>query len=97
MAFVSFSEMNLFKIRQLKEAYSDKEEVRGFISSGREVIIILMERSNEELADLVFQVMKKAQAMPTVNIMTPNVVKLDLRIPDSILDSIYKDLQTNRK
>ena len=97
LGLLSFANLDPLTVRRLKETYLDQDEIRGFITNGNELLIILMAESKEGLAELIFQIMKKADTMPMLHILSPNVLKLDLRIPDRILDSLYPGLSRKEK
>ena len=59
--------------------------------------MILMDSSKDRLAELIFEIMEKAQARPILHILSPSIAKLDLTIPDKILDKLYPDLQDRSK
>ena len=89
LALVSFADLHPIKLRKLKQAYPRKSEVRVFITNGNEVFMLLMHTSKDRLAELIYEIMKKAQAKPSLHILSPTIHKLDLTIPDKILDAVY--------
>ena len=97
LALISFSNLHPIKLRILKKTYLNKDEVRAFITNGKEVFIILMHTNKDRLSELAFEIMEKAQANFGLHILSPTISKLDLTIPDKILDEIYPDLMDRRK
>ena len=97
IAFISFKNIHPIKLRILKKTYLNKDEVRAFITNGKEVFIILMHTNKDRLSELAFEIMEKAQANFGLHILSPTISKLDLTIPDKILDEIYPDLMDRRK
>jgi DNA-binding Lrp family transcriptional regulator len=97
IAFLSFTNLHPIKLRTLKNIYSKKEEVRVLIINAKDILIILMHSSKDRLTELIFEIMEKAQARPTLHILSPIIAKLDLTIPDKILDAIYPGLPDKKR
>jgi hypothetical protein len=93
LALISFSYLNPLKLKILKDSFIKREEVRLLISNDSEIIMMLMDSSKDKLAESVYEIMKKAQAKPSLHILSPNIGKLDLSIPDKILDKLYTGLR----
>lgn len=97
IAVLSFTDLHPIKLRTLKNTYNKKEEVRALIINSKDILIILMHTNKDRLTELIFEIMGKAQARPTLHILSPTIAKLDLTIPDKILDAISPDLQDRTK
>ena len=97
MAFIAFSDIHPVKLRQLKSKCQRKDQVRGFIHNDREAILFLMDARRHRIAELIFEIMEDVKARPTVHIMAPTISKLDLKIPDKVLDKVYSELPDKRR
>jgi len=56
-----------------------------------------MHTSKDRLVELIFEIMKKARAKLNLHILSSNIEKLDLTIPDKILEAMYPDIVQKRK
>ena len=97
LAIISFSDLHPIKLKLLQNSYTNKEETRVFITNGNDVFLILMDSKKEKLAELIFEIMEKAQAKPNNHMLSPIIHKLDLTIPDKILDELYDGIKSRRK
>ena len=89
LALVSFNNLHPIRLKTLKKVYLKKEEVRVLFTDNEKVFMILMHKSKEKLAELIFEIMEKAQAKPDLHMLSPVVEKMDLTIPDNILEALY--------
>lgn len=96
-AFIGFSDIHPVRLKQLQENYSKKEQVRVMILDNKEVFLFLMDENRNKLTELIFEIMKLLQVRPTLHIITPSIAKLDMTIPDKILDKVYSGLPDKRR
>ena len=97
MAFIGFSNVHPVRLKQLKERSIDDERVRALIHDERELLLLLMDGNRDRLTELIFEIMELLQSRPSLHIITPSITKLDLTIPDSVIDKVYADLPDKRR
>ena len=97
MAFIGFSDVHPVKLRNLKEKYLSREQFRAFIHSEKELLLFLMDENRDKLTELIFEIMELLQARPSLHIITPSISKMDLTIPDKVLDGVFSGLPDKRR
>ena len=97
MAFIGFLNVHPVRLKQLKEKSIEREQFRGFIHSDKEVFLFLTDEDKDKLTEMIFEVMELLQARPTLHITTPTIAKLDITIPDKVLDKVYAGLPDKRR
>ena len=97
MAFIGFSDVHPVRLRKLKEKSLSREQFRAFIHSDKELLLFLMDGNKDRLTELIFEIMKKLQARPTLHIITPSIAKLDPTVPDPVLEEVYSGLPDKRR
>ena len=97
MAFIGFSNLHPVRLRKVVENYKDKEQVRGLIQNEKELLLLLMDENESQLTELIFEIMGILQAQPSLRIITTSIVKLEMNIPDKVLNQVYKDLPDRRR
>ena len=97
MAFIGFSDIHPVKLRNLKEKYMSREQFRAFIHSDKELLLFLMDENKDRLTELIFEIMKVLQARPTMHIITPSIAKMEITIPDKMLEEVYSGLPDKRR
>ena len=84
-------------MKKLRDQYIDNDRVRGLIHNEKEVLLILMDEEKNKLTEFIFEIMELLQAQPAAHIFTPAVDKLNLTIPDAVLDKVYEGLPDRRR
>ena len=97
MAFIGFSNIHPVRLRQLKEKSLEKEQIRALIQNDKEAFLFLVDENKDRLTELIFEIMEMLQSRPTMHIITPSITKLDVTIPDKVLDKVYSDLPDKRR
>lgn len=97
MAFIGFSNLHPVKLKQLKEKSEGKEQIRALIYSEKEALLFLVDKNKDRLTELIFEIMELLQSRPTLHIITPSIVKLDITIPGNVLDTVYANLPDKRR
>lgn len=89
LAIIGFHDLHSMKLQNLKKFLLPRDEVRAFLTGNDSVVMVLIGTSRDALAELVFEIMGKAQARPSIHMLSPGIDKLNFSIPDSILQSLY--------
>ena len=97
MAFIGFSNIHPVRLRQLREKSSEREQIRAFIHSDKEVLLFLIDENKDRLTELIFEIQELLQAIPTLHITAPSIAKFDITIPDKVLDKVFSDLPDKRR
>ena len=97
MAFLGFSDVHPVRLEQLIDKYRDTEQVRSLVHGKKELFLFLMDANRTRLTELIFEMMGLLQSRPTMHIITPSIAKLDITIPDRVLDTVYADLPDKRR
>lgn len=97
MAFIGFSDVHPVRLRQLKEKSLSREQFRAFIHSGKELLLFLMDKNRDRLTELIFETMKVLQARPSLHIITPSIAKMEITIPDKVLEEVFSGLPDKRR
>ncbi len=97
LAVLGFTDIHPVKWKQLKEKSLENESIRILLHSEREFLIILMAESSAGLTKLIFEIMEMLKARPTLHILSPEISKLDVTIPEKVLNAVYKGLPDKRR
>ena len=88
-AAIAFTNVQPQILKALRKKYIKRVEVRALATSDDTVAFALMHESKEQLYELIFEITEKVQAKPVLNMRSPIIHKMDLAIPDEVLDKLY--------
>lgn len=96
MAVIGFSNVHPAKIEELKDEYKEKQEILQFIHSKKDVVLFVMDESEDALTKTLFKIMEELDEKPCLYITSPDIAKFSVTIPEKILEAIYSELPDRR-
>ena len=97
LAVIGFSNVHPVRLKRLKEKSIAMEQIRMMILNEKEVLLFLVDETRDRLTKLIFEIMELLQARPAMHIITPTIAKLEITIPDIVLDKVYGNLPDKRR
>ena len=88
-ALLAFTDIQPKVLKALRKKYIKRVEVRAFATIDDTVVFALMHESKEKLYELIFEITENAKVKPVLNMRFPIIEKLDIAIPDGVLDKLY--------
>lgn len=97
MAVIGFSELAKGKVDELEQNQKDAEGIVFFLNNKSECLILSVDYEGNELSKRLINLVKVAGKSPSFCLVSPNVKKFNLRIPENVLNRVYSGLPERRK
>ena len=93
---LGFSHLKKRAIQGFVTAAAEMESVRMLACGKESVVLFLMGHQQDHLHELSLSISRRFRRPPVLSLLSPEMVKLDLTIPGSVLQALYAHLPERR-